>query len=270
MLLLNDKYSTALSAAIAASKAIMKIYSSPFETYIKDDGSPLTKADLESTRIIHSFLDPLSIPITGEESNPVVFSERISWDESWCIDPLDGTKEFVNRNGEFTVNIALIKKGKPIFGLIASPVNEEVIFGSMETGVYILKFEDLENPALWKKILPSFELNHPLVIIGSRSHTSIAQDDLITTLKSSNLEFRFLQKGSALKFFDLALGKADVYFRFAPTMEWDIAAGQAILESLGGSVETTDELPLQYNKENLFNPNFRAFTKAYKSINKVI
>jgi 3'(2'), 5'-bisphosphate nucleotidase len=89
-------------------------------------------------------------------------------------------------------------------------------------------------------------------------------------LKSSNLEFRFLQKGSALKFFDLALGKADVYFRFAPTMEWDIAAGQAILEALGGSVETTDELPLQYNKENFFNPNFRAFTKAYKSINKII
>ena len=99
MLLLNDKYSTALSAAIEASRAIMKIYSSPFETYIKDDGSPLTKADLESTRIIHSFLDPLSIPITGEESSPVVFSERIYWDESWCIDPLDGTKEFVNRNG---------------------------------------------------------------------------------------------------------------------------------------------------------------------------
>ncbi|NBP74805.1 MAG: 3'(2'),5'-bisphosphate nucleotidase CysQ, partial [Crocinitomicaceae bacterium] len=158
MLLLNDKYSTALSAAIAASKAIMKIYSSPFETYIKDDGSPLTKADLESTRIIHSFLDPLSIPITGEESSPAVFSKRISWDESWCIDPLDGTKEFVNRNGEFTVNIALINKGKPIFGLIASPVNEEVIFGSKKTGVYILKFEDLENPTAWKKILPSLKV----------------------------------------------------------------------------------------------------------------
>ncbi|NDA98568.1 MAG: 3'(2'),5'-bisphosphate nucleotidase CysQ [Crocinitomicaceae bacterium] len=269
MLLLNDKYSTALSAAIAASKAIMKIYSSPFETYIKDDGSPLTKADLESTRIIHSFLDPLSIPITGEESSPAVFSKRISWDESWCIDPLDGTKEFVNRNGEFTVNIALINKGKPIFGLIASPVNEEVIFGSKKTGVYILKFEDLENPTAWKKILPSLKVNNPLVIIGSRRHSSKAQDELMNTLKTSNLEFRFLQKGSALKFFDLALGKADVYFRFAPTMEWDIAAGQAILEALGGSVETTDELPLQYNKENLFNPNFRAFTKAYKSINKI-
>jgi 3'(2'), 5'-bisphosphate nucleotidase len=267
MLLLNKKYTAALSASIEASIAIMKVYSSTFETQIKDDGSPLTQADLDSTRIIHSFLDPLSIPITGEESIPIVFSERISWDESWCIDPLDGTKEFVNRNGEFTVNIALIKKGKPIFGLIASPVNEEVIFGSMETGVYILKFEDLENPTLWKKILPSFEINHPLVIIGSRSHPSRAQDDLITTLKNSNLEFRFIQKGSALKFFDLALGKADVYFRFAPTMEWDIAAGQAILEALGGSVETTDELPLQYNKENLFNPNFSAFTKAYKSIN---
>lgn len=258
-----------MSAAIAASNAIMKVYSSSFETLIKDDGSPLTQADLDSTRIIHSFLDPLSIPITGEESSSAVFSERISWDESWCIDPLDGTKEFVNRNGEFTVNIALIKKGKPIFGLIASPVNEEVIFGSMETGVYILKFEDLENPALWQKILPSLKVNKPLVIIGSRSHSSKAQDELMNTLKTSNLEFRFIQKGSALKFFDLALGKADVYFRFAPTMEWDIAAGQAILESLGGSVETTHELSLKYNKENLFNPYFIAFTQAFKSINKI-
>jgi len=266
VLLLNDKYSTALSAAIEASRAIMKVYSSSFETQIKDDGSPLTQADLDSTRIIHSFLDPLSIPITGEESNPTAFSERISWEESWCIDPLDGTKEFVKRNGEFAVNIALIRKGTPIFGLIAAPVYEEVIFGSKETGVYMLKFKDFENPALWKKILPPLKVNKPLVIIGSRSHPSKAQDDLMKTLKTSNLEFRFIQKGSALKFFDLALGKADVYFRFAPTMEWDIAAGQAILESLGGSVETTDKLPLKYNKENLFNPYFRAFTEAYKSI----
>ncbi len=259
---LEEKYVVALRAAVDASKTIMDVYENEFETIIKEDGSPLTKADLASTKCIHKHLESLNIPITGEETEKMPFSERKKWKECWCIDPLDGTKEFINRNGEFAVNIALLKEGKPIFGIIASPVQEVIYFGGVELGVYKMAFEELETPEAWIKISAPIQVNSPVVMACSRSHHSGPVLNFINELKKWSPTIKFTKKGSSLKFFDLAIGAADVYPRFAPTMEWDIAAGQAILEALGGSVcHAETGIPLYYNKENLTNPYFIAKTK---------
>ncbi len=259
---LETKYTIAIKAAIDASKKIMGIYENEFQTTIKDDGSPLTKADLASTRIIHKYLEPLGIPITGEETEKMPFSERKKWTECWCVDPLDGTKEFINRNGEFAVNIALLHGGKPIFGLIASPVQKLMYIGGVETGVFKIKFAYAENIEKWEPIHTPHSINDPIIMTCSRSHHSGPVIHFINDLKKITPTVEFAKKGSSLKFFDLASGAADAYPRFAPTMEWDIAAGQAILETLGGSVVHAETgLPLKYNKENLTNPYFIAKTK---------
>lgn len=258
---LEKKHFLAIEASIAASKEIMRIYAEDFESIEKEDGSPLTQADLASTKVIHSILSPLNIPITGEETEKIDYETRKNWKECWCVDPLDGTKEFIKKNGEFAVNIALIQEGKSVFGVIASPVWEKVIFGSEETGVYELNFEHLSDASQWKKINRPENMNMPLRMVSSRSHASASFDLLVENLKGISPEIEYHQKGSSLKFFDLANGTIDVYPRFAPTMEWDIAAGQAILETLGGSViEVESGLPLSYNKENLLNPHFIAGT----------
>jgi len=259
---LDEKYKAAIRAAIDASQTIMGVYKNEFDTIIKDDGSPLTKADLASTKIIHKHLEPLNIPITGEETEKMPFSERKHWKECWCIDPLDGTKEFINRNGEFAVNIALLQEGSPVFGLIASPVQEVMYFGGVENGVYKMDFEQLDSPESWIKLSAPMNVNSPMVMTCSRSHHSGPVLSFINELKKLSPTIEFAKKGSSLKFFDLASGTADAYPRFAPTMEWDIAAGQAILEALGGSVVHAETgLPLYYNKENLTNPYFIAKTK---------
>ena len=259
---LEVKYITAIRAAVEASKKIMDIYENEFDTIIKDDGSPLTKADLASTKIIHKHLEPLDIPITGEETDKMPFSERKHWIECWCIDPLDGTKEFINRNGEFAVNIALLRDGKPVFGLIASPVQKLMYVGGTETGVFKIAFDAIEKSTEWIKLNDPTEINDPIIMTCSRSHHSGPVIHFINELKKISPTVSFAKKGSSLKFFDLATGAADAYPRFAPTMEWDIAAGQAILEALGGSVVHAETgLPLYYNKENLTNPYFIAKTK---------
>lgn len=262
---LNPEYQLAIQAAIAASEAILKIYQLDFNIIEKQDGSPVTAADLAASEKIDAILQPLGIPITGEETEKLPFEVRQHWTKCWCIDPLDGTKEFIKRNDEFAVNIALIENSQPIFGLIASPVNQEILIGSKETGVFIFAFSDADQTEKWQQIIAPKDLNAPLMMACSRSHHSGSVLSFINELKSKGHDVDFLKKGSALKFFDLALGKADVYPRFAPTMEWDIAAGQAILEALGGSVvhaETGE--PLYYNKANLVNPYFIASTAMFQ------
>ena len=250
-----------------ASREIMRIYNNEFEAIIKEDGSPLTKADLASTKIIHAYLEPLGIPITGEETEKLDYSIRQNWTECWCVDPLDGTKEFISKNGEFAVNIAMIENGIPTFGLIASPVNEEIIFGSKEIGVFIAQFDDLDFPDKWEQINAPEKVNSPLILTASRSHGSGPMEGFTAELKRISPEIVQKSKGSSMKFFDLAKGEVDVYARFAPTMEWDIASGQAILEALGGSVINVETgLPLVYNKENLLNPFFIAKTKPLLEI----
>ena len=262
---LSNVYLIAIDAAIAASKAIMEIYQQEFSFQDKSDGSPVTKADLASSQIIEQMLSPLGIPITGEESEKLPFEVRQHWTQCWCVDPLDGTKEFIKRNDEFAVNIALIENGLPIFGLIASPVQEKILMGSKDTGVFILQLEEVHHFDNWQKLEIPQQCNKPLVMACSRSHHSGAVLQIINELKAQGHELDFIKKGSALKFFDLSEGRADIYPRFAPTMEWDIAAGQAILEALGGEVvhAVTGE-PLHYNKANLVNPYFVARTKAMR------
>ena len=197
------------------------------------------------------------------------YAERKHWKECWCLDPLDGTKEFINRNGEFAVNIALLRECKPVFGLIASPVQKIMRVGGKETGVFMVNFNAIENFENWELLNAPQSVNKPMVMSCSRSHHSGPVIHFINKLKKLSPTVEFTKKGSSLKFFDLAQGTADVYPRFAPTMEWDIAAGQAILEALGGSVVHAETgLPLYYNKENLTNPYFIAKTKPLLALSK--
>lgn len=256
----------ALQAAVEAAEAIMEIYVQDFEAYWKEDGSPVTDADIRSNDILVSYLESTSIPVISEESDKEAFSSRKDYELVWCVDPLDGTKEFLKKNDEFAICLALIQNQKPILGIIASPVQRRMVIGGVDVPPAILRFEEIDFPLKWQYLLPKDNVNVPLVIAGSRSHQSGKELKFTNRMKEEFGEVEFLRKGSALKFIDLALGKADVYPRFAPTMEWDIAAGQAIIEALGGTVvhaETNETL--RYNKENLYNPYFVVYTAAMLS-----
>lgn len=255
----RKEYNIALNAAIAASREIMRFYVDGFDTEIKKDGSPVTQADIAASQVIDSYLLPTNIPITGEETLKSDFEVRKNWTECWCVDPLDGTKEFVKKNGEFAVNIALIKNKQPIFGIIASPVEQHIIFGGKDCGVFFSSFDTIDQSEKWIELKQPLTLQQPFVITCSRSHHSAPILQLIHDLNNKFGTIEYLKKGSSLKFIDLAFGRASFYPRFAPTMEWDIAAGQAILEALGGCVvDAITGEPLIYNKENLTNPYFIA------------
>ncbi|MEZ4779886.1 MAG: 3'(2'),5'-bisphosphate nucleotidase CysQ [Flavobacteriaceae bacterium] len=250
----------AIKAAIEGGKEILKVYHTHFSVEIKEDDSPLTLADKNANAVINTFLKQTNFPIISEENKQIDFSERKNWDTCWIVDPLDGTKEFVKRNGEFTVNIALVKAGKPILGVIYVPVSKELYFTA--EGITPSKKITLSEKDSFSFILnhstalqPS-KLREPIIIVGSRSHLNEATQNYISEIeKQSTIEM--VSKGSSLKFCLVAEGKAHVYPRFAPTMEWDTAAGQAICEAVGVSVinQETQE-PLRYNKENLLNPYF--------------
>lgn len=254
---------TALIGAVEASKAIMQIYAEDFSPSMKADGSPVTAADLASNDILHKHLDRTGIPLITEETLHAPFEERQHWEYVWSVDPLDGTKEFVKRNDEFAVCIALIHNQEPILGVIASPVEQTILIGGKQVPAAILSFDTIHNVDKWEFLEKKIAVNSPIVIAGSRSHHSGSELKFNHQIKEVFGEISYFRKGSALKFFDLALGKADVYARFAPTMEWDIAAGQAIIESLGGSVVHAESgQRLYYNKANLFNPYFVVRTFA--------
>lgn len=260
---LPSYYITAINAAIEASKAILEIYQNEVVAVQKEDGSPVTIADITASKIIEDILIGTGIPILGEEQEQATFEERKNWTENWCVDPLDGTRMFLRRNDEFAVNIAHVVGGKAVFGIIADPVKGRILFGGKQTGVFISTFESIEIPEAWKKMEPRKERNNPVTVICSRNYTHGSGFKYMQQLEAKFGELNYIHKGSALKFFDLAEGRADVYPRFAPTMEWDIAAGQAILEALGGTIVTVSKnRSLYYNKEKLFNPMFIAKTKA--------
>ena len=257
-----SSYQQALIASSEASKVIIEFYEKGFSSEVKSDGSPVTEADLASSKVIHHYLKETQIPILGEESVHPDFEIRKNWKKNWCVDPLDGTKEFIKKNGEFVVCIALIENNKSIFGVIASPTENKIVFGGEGIGAYTCDFSDIHLENKWIKLSPKKHKNDPVVVIGSRSYHTPASKEFMDELNSNNSNVFFRQKGSAMKFFDLALGEADIYPRFAPTMDWDIAAGHAILRELGGEVYDMDlQTPLVYNKENLLNPHFIAKTK---------
>jgi len=255
-------YHQAIEAAIRASEVISEIYINPVTPTMKEDGSPVTQADLASSQVISDILLKTDIPITGEEREKTDFEIRSQWKESWCVDPLDGTRMFLKRNGEFSVNIAHIVDNKPAFGVIASPVNNEILVGGANYGCFVFHFNDYQSPQNWKKIEPHSEANDPLRIICSHSYEA-SHGGTEFELYTRDKAHEYIRKGSAIKFFDLAIGTADIYPRFAPTMEWDIAAGHAILNAIGGCViDAHSGEPLKYNKQSLYNPHFIAKTKA--------
>lgn len=241
----------AIRASEAACKEILSVYDSgDFQTEAKGDNSPLTLADKKAHNIIVSILQPSNLPVLSEEGKNIPYEERKNWKQFWMVDPLDGTKEFVKRNGEFTVNIALIENQKPILGVVAIPVTGDIFYSVKGQGAFVKrngKISSLSNR------LP-LDLRKPGIrVVASRSHMSEETETYIKSLKEPAL----VSQGSSLKFMLLAEGKADVYPRFAPTMEWDTAAAHAVVSEVGISVLQKDTtIPLLYNKPDLLNPHF--------------
>ena len=220
---------------------------------IKDDNSPLTRADREANAIICEGLEQLNqkLPIISEENKAIPYEERKDYDYVWMVDPLDGTKEFIKRNGEFTVNIALIHKNRSIAGVVYAPAKDEMYFAVEGTGAYRV----LESQNVRLVVNHYSTSDDGLRIVCSRSHLNDATQAFIDQF--SNPEK--VSTGSSLKFLIIAKGGAEIYPRLAPTMEWDTAAAQIILEEAGGSVLQADSSqPVQYNKEDLLNPQFIA------------
>ncbi len=257
--------SVVLNGLKEASEMLLKHYKNLPSIEKKTDGSPVTLADLASHEILVKMLKTTGIPYISEEEKSVHYDERKNWEYVWIVDPLDGTKEFIKQNDQFCICLALIHNQEPIFGAIASPCAKEILIGGKQQKAAILSFDTIDSPNKWKQLTKENSLNS-ITIACSSSHLSSKDSEFISKLKSFSKEVNFIQKGSALKFFDLAKNDACVYPRFAPTMEWDIAAGQAILEALAGKVvnaETNESL--KYNKKDLHNPSFIASTFAFRN-----
>ena len=233
-----------------AGKAILDVYEQDFSVTHKKDDSPLTQADLASHNIICNALAELTpdIPLLSEESTEIDFATRSGWSQYWLIDPLDGTREFVNRNGEFTVNIALISNHVPVFGVVYVPVTGVTYTGMEKYGAS--RQDPGQAPVRIHVRQPCAD---PVVVVGSRSH---ANPKLLRHLAAIG-DYELVSMGSSLKFCLLAEGKADFYPRLGPTSEWDTAAAHAVVNAAGGQIITLDGKPLQYNrKESLLNPEF--------------
>jgi len=268
----SDLLVITIRASLAAGEAILTIYESDFHVDTKEDGSPLTLADQRANAIIESKLAATGIPILSEEGKDIPFEKRKGWEKFWLVDPLDGTKEFVHRRGEFTVNIALIEKGRPTLGVIYVPTQKWLYFGHVELGAFRTRGPSASaavDSAISTETVMSSLMKHSerlpagqtdpsiLQIIGSRSHATEQMDSFLEEKRRSGQAVEFASAGSSLKFCRVAEGTADVYPRFGPTMEWDTAGGQAIAECAGAEVtEYPSSTPLTYNKPDLHNPWF--------------
>jgi 3'(2'), 5'-bisphosphate nucleotidase len=264
----------ALRAAKDAGRAVLDVYKQDFDVWYKEDRSPLTTADQLSHKIIIDHLNDPSIksfPVLSEEGKEIPFEQRRAWKYFWLVDPLDGTKEFIKRNGEFTVNIALIYQHRPVLGVIYAPVKKCLYFASEEIGAYKLQYNDADerfedkvldailrrSTKLARKDLQLNISDSQLIIVGSRSHPSKEFDDFVESMKKKYAKVKVVSSGSSLKLCLVAEGRADIYPRLGPTMEWDLAAGHAIVEQASGSIVNYETGgPLEYNKKNLLNPWF--------------
>ncbi|MBN1182594.1 MAG: 3'(2'),5'-bisphosphate nucleotidase CysQ [Bacteroidales bacterium] len=264
---INHLLFRAIKSSIIAGEEIMKVYNSnnPGIEY-KSDNSPLTNADKLSHACITENLHDEEIPILSEEGTHLDYNIRKEWKYFWLIDPLDGTKEFIERNGEFTVNIALIKEKYPILGVIFVPVQGTLYFGSVHLGAYktntgkicIDELSRIEQITEFAEELPVKQsFSDVFRVIGSRSHMNVETKTYIEQIKIRKRNVEIVNAGSALKFCLVAEGRADLYPRFGPTMEWDTAAGHCIAASAGLDIVQADGLsPLVYNKKDLYNPWF--------------
>ncbi|MBN2163218.1 MAG: 3'(2'),5'-bisphosphate nucleotidase CysQ [Pontiellaceae bacterium] len=273
----NELMKIAAECAIQAGEAMLEIYAQDFEVEFKSDDSPLTAADKAAHRIIVAALEQTPYPVLSEESAAVSYEERSSWTTYWLVDPLDGTKEFIKKNGEFTVNIALIDQGIPVAGVVYVPV-EATLYLGLENGAFKVaqcvgkSIDELIGSATSCRISQS--PSTPLRIVASKSHCNDETRSFIADLEARYGAVELVSRGSSLKLCMVAEGSADIYPRIAPTMEWDTAAAHAVVRAAGGavfefnpSVSAADYLctpdaqesfsaMLRYNKENLLNPYF--------------
>jgi len=282
MIEINRYIIKSIEAAIDAGNEILNIYNSDFSVEQKNDKSPLTLADKRSHEIISNYLSEFNIPILSEEGKNIPYEKRKDWDLLWIVDPLDGTKEFIKRNGEFTVNIALVKNNKPVLGVVLIPVKSIIYFASQSTGSFRLSsYKNLKSSILNEIIEKVYMLrqnnkryykdsffilemlpltkkqDRPLTIVGSRSHSNTEIEAFVDEKKKQYEKIDYISAGSSLKFCLVAENNADIYPRLAPTMEWDTAAGQAIAENSHAAViDFFTKKPLLYNKENLLNQWF--------------
>jgi len=291
--LLQKYLLAALGAAMHAGEAILQVYHGDIDVTYKDDDSPLTVADRQAHRTIVDYLSSpanIDISILSEEGKHTPYKKRKDWEYFWLVDPLDGTKEFVKRRDEFTVNIALIEKSRPVAGIVYPPAVGSLYLAAEGMGSF--KFEDIK--AVDKVLLDQqasltadlglqdlidvaveLPLDSPaemskdrLNLVGSRSHGTEALADFVEKIKHEYEDVGFVSAGSALKFCLVAEGSADLYPRFGPTMEWDTAAGHCVVEQSGGSVVSMREKsPLKYNKRDLRNPYFICMGRGFKKIN---
>ena len=249
--ILNEQLiSSTVEIAKLAGEGITEIYNSDFDYQLKTDLSPITAADNLSHIIITKRLKILTpeIPVLSEENCDIPYKIRANWTKYWLVDPLDGTKEFIKRNGEFTVNIALIENNTPIFGVIHLPVTSETYWGTQVNGSF---YSSGNNDV--KEIRVSENHQNPIRLVASRSHPS----EMLNSLLKKIVDYEIIEVGSSIKFCHIASGQADCYPRFGPTSEWDTAAGEAIVSSAGGHVVAASGNSMKYNvKEEYLNPNF--------------
>ena len=294
---MSDFLKLATDAALRAGDAILQIYARDFEVEFKDDESPLTEADKAAHYIICDALEDTGLPVLSEESKTVAYEERKAWTKYWLVDPLDGTKEFIKKNGEFTVNIALIEDGRPVMGVVYAPVLQTIYYGSQVKGMAhgAWRAKDCSGKSVDEILDSATPCPVPHVlggdvirVVASRSHMNAETEAFIAELEKQGRRVELVSSGSSLKLCMVAEGSAEVYPRIAPTMEWDTAAAQAVVEASGGRVVKYDSAvpaasyltqseerieqsedvcsapsamphalcPLLYNKENLLNPFF--------------
>lgn len=259
--MLDNLLVLAVNASLNAGKAILEVYKNEnIEAELKADNSPLTLADKNAHLEIVKILETTNIPILSEEGRNIPFEERKNWEYLWIVDPLDGTKEFINRNGDFTVNIALIKNKKPVIGVVYVPVSGQLYFSVEGNGAYSVLFNENESFDSEYKRYAKIK-NHAnrcnYIAVASRSHMNFETKDYINNLEKTKGKIELKSRGSSLKICMVAEGEADIYPRFGPTMEWDTAAGHAISIEAGCTfIQADEKTPFEYNKENLLNPYF--------------
>ncbi len=267
---LEDLVDAGVEAALAAGEQIMEVYGSAFDVELKDDRSPLTEADKRAHLAIAKILERTGLPVLSEEGRSISPEERQKWKRYWLVDPLDGTKEFVKRNGEFTVNIALMQRDDeptgplgaavPIAGILYVPVKQVLYFAWQGGGAYRQSgVATLEEDAAYERAAKSTRLplsrpDQPYTIVASRSHQSAETEAFIRNAEKEHGKVQLTSMGSALKICLVAEGAADVYPRYAPTMEWDTAAGHAIANEAGHRlIDVSTNAPMRYNKHELVN-----------------
>ena len=263
-----------IQASLEAGKVIADIYQSDFAVEYKEDNSPLTRADRQSHELLVDALSRFKIPVLSEEGREIPYAERKTWERLWIIDPLDGTKEFIKRNGEFTVNIALVDYFNPVVGVVYAPVQDVLYFAAKDIGSYKLENPDRQDKVFQEAVEGDDEVMEALIgkserlpfdrpksatftIAGSRSHAGPELKKFVEEKRREHGEVEFISAGSSLKICLVAEGTADLYPRLGPTCEWDTAAGQAIAENAGAKVLNfhTGE-PLKYNRDDVLNPWF--------------